>query len=250
MNPLISIITPCYNASPFITQTIESVLSQTYPYWEMLIVDDCSTDRSAEIIQTYVERDTRIRYLRTENPSGSPSLPRNIGLQQAQGEYIAFLDSDDAWFPNKLEEQVAFMEAYSYNFVYSDYEKMSWNGARADRRIRVRSVSTYWDILESNEIPCLTVLLHRELIEQTRFRSIPKEDYAFWLEILRKGVKAYNTGKIHALYREAVNSRSGNKWKMFAQQWFVLRKVEGVKWIPSIYFMLIFAYKGFMKYIK
>ena len=74
----------------------------------MLIVDDCSTDRSAEIIQTYVERDTRIRYLRTENPSGSPSLPRNIGLQQAQGEYIAFLDSDDAWFPNKLEEQVAF----------------------------------------------------------------------------------------------------------------------------------------------
>ena len=185
--PLISIITPCYNAAPFIAQTIESVLAQTYPHWEML----------------------------TDHSSGSPSLPRNIGLEQAQGEYIAFLDSDDAWFPSKLEEQVIFMESGPYDFVYSDYEKMAWNGKRNLRLIQVRRISSFWDMLESNEIPCLTVLLRKDLIGEARFKSIPKEDYAFWLEILRKGYKAYNTGKVHALYREAKNSRSGNKFEMF-----------------------------------
>ena len=250
MQPLISIITPCYNAVPFIAQTIESVLTQTYPYWEMLIVDDCSTDRSAEIIQTYVKRDLRIKYFRTDHPSGSPSLPRNIAMEQAQGEYIAFLDSDDAWLPSKLEEQVIFIRSGPYDFIYSDYEKMAWDGKRNQRLIRARRISSFWDTLESNEIPCLTVLLRKDLIREVRFKSIPKEDYAFWLEILRKGYKAYNTGKVHALYREAKNSRSGNKFEMFKSQWYVLRKVEGVKRIPAIYFMLISAYKGFRKYIK
>lgn len=91
MNPLISVITPCYNASPFITQTIESVLSQTYPYWEMLIVDDCSTDRSAEIIQTYVERDTRIRYLRTENPSGQSVAAKEYWTSTSAGRIYRLL---------------------------------------------------------------------------------------------------------------------------------------------------------------
>lgn len=250
MQPLISIITPCYNAAPFIAQTIESVLAQTYPYWEMLIVDDCSKDRSAEIIQTYVDRDQRIKYFKTDHPSGSPSLPRNIGLEQAQGEYIAFLDSDDVWFPMKLEEQVNYMKINLHDFVYSDYEKMAWDGKRDQRLIRARRVSSFWDTLESNEIPCLTVLLRKGLIGETHFKSIPKEDYAFWLEILRKGHKAYNTGQVHALYREAKNSRSGNKLEMFKGQWYVLRTVEGVKRIPAFYFMLIFTYKGFCKYLK
>lgn len=128
---------------PFIAQTIESVLTQTYPYWEMLIVDDCSTDRSAEIIQTYVKRDLRIKYFRTDHPSGSPSLPRNIAMEQAQGEYIAFLDSDDAWLPSKLEEQVIFIRSGPYDFIYSDYEKMAWDGKRNQRLIRARRISSF-----------------------------------------------------------------------------------------------------------
>ena len=111
---------------------------------------------------------------------------------------------------------------------------MAWDGKRNQRLIRARRISSFWDTLESNEIPCLTVLLRKDLIREVRFKSIPKEDYAFWLEILRKGYKAYNTGKV----------------EMFKSQWYVLRKVEGVKRIPAIYFMLIFAYKGFRKYIK
>ena len=167
-------------------------------------MDDCSTDRSVEVIQAYVNRDSRIKYFLRRITH--PVVPRFLGIsgwKQAQGEYIAFLDSDDAWFPSKLEEQVIFMESGPYDFVYSDYEKMAWNGKRNQRLIQVRRISSFWDMLESNEIPCLTVLLRKDLIGEARFKSIPKEDYAFWLEILRKGYKAYNTGKVHALYREA-----------------------------------------------
>ena len=250
MTPIVSIITPCYNAASYIAQTIESVQAQTFGDWEMLIVDDCSTDDSAVIISAYQATDERIRYFRTDAPSGSPSKPRNIAMEQARGRYIAFLDSDDLWLPHKLEEQLAFMERGGYGFVYSDYEKMTWDGSRSNRIIHARSVSSYWDTLESNEIPCLTVLVRKNLLEGLSFKSIPKEDLALWLEVLRRGHDAYNTGQVHALYREARNSRSSNKWLMFKQQWYILRRIERVKLVPSLYFMIPFALKGFAKYLK
>lgn len=250
MSHCISIITPCYNSASFIAPTLESVLAQTFEDWEMLVVDDCSTDDSAAIVQEYTRRDSRIQYYRTDSPSGGPSIPRNIGLEHARGEYVAFLDSDDLWLPEKLEEQLSFMQANKLDFVYSDYEKISWRGERKNRIINAQAVSSFWDTIESNAIPCLTVLIRRSVIGNTRFKPIPKEDYVFWLDILRQGYKAYNTGKVHALYREAKNSRSGNKLKMFRQQWYVLRQVEGVKKVPAIYFMLIFAVKGLFKFLK
>lgn len=250
MTPIVSVITPCYNAASYIAQTIESVQAQTFGDWEMLIVDDCSTDDSAAIISTYQATDERIRYFRTDAPSGSPSKPRNIAMEQARGRYIAFLDSDDLWLPHKLQEQLAFMERGGYGFVYSDYEKMTWDGSRSNRIIHARSVSSYWDTLESNEIPCLTVLVRKDLLEGLSFKSIPKEDFALWLEVLRRGHDAYNTGQVHALYREARNSRSSNKWLMFKQQWYILRRIERVKLVPSLYFMIPFALKGFAKYLK
>ena len=248
---LISIITPAYNAAPFIGQTINSVLRQTYPHWELLICDDCSTDDTVKIIKQFNATDNRIRLLSTPKNTGSPSIPRNIALNEAKGKYIAFLDADDSWFPEKLEEQLAFMENNHYDFVYSNYEKMDFQGKRKDRYVCTKSASTFWDILESNGIPCLTVLLRRETIEGIRFKQFAKEDYVFWLEILRtKGIVAYNTNKVHALYREAKNSRSGNKVKMIKQQWYILRGVEKVKRVPAIYFMSIFIIKGFLKYLK
>ena len=109
-NKLVSIITPCYNAASVLSETIGSVRAQTYGEWEMLVVDDCSTDGSDKIAQEYARRDPRIRYLKTERPSGSPTVPRNLGLEAARGEYVAFLDADDLWLPEKLEEQVRFLE--------------------------------------------------------------------------------------------------------------------------------------------
>lgn len=250
--PLVSIITPCYNASGFIQQTIESVLNQTYFNWEMLIVDNCSTDDSASIIQSYARQDKRIKYLKTEKNSGSPAVPRNVGLDHAIGEYIAMLDADDLWMSTKLKEQLHFMEINDFDFVYSNYEKMDYEGARNGRIIEGRYVSTYKNTLRSCDIPCLTVLMKRELIKDIRFEFDPpgKEDFVVWLKILKTGYKAYNTGKVHALYRQAKNTVSGNKFIMFKRQWYVLRNIEKVGIFSACCYVAIYACKGYLKYIK
>lgn len=248
--PLVSVITPCYNGSVYLADCIESVIAQSFGDWEMLIVDDCSTDDSARIIKEYALQDSRIKYLRTEKPSASPSEPRNIGIKQAKGKYIAFLDCDDLWLPDKLEEQYRFAVANGYDFVFSDYEKVNSCGSRSQRVVKARPEVTYWDVLESNDIPCLTVMVSHNVVGDIRFRSIPKEDWGFWMEILRRGQVAYNTGIVHALYRVSPSSRSSNKFAMVRNQWFVLRKVEKVKIIPALYFMLIYLIQGFYKFIK
>lgn len=250
MPNLITIITPCHNAESTICETIESVICQSYKDWEMLIVDDCSSDNSRQIIESYSEKDSRINYFRTARPSGSPSLPRNIGIENSSGKYIAFLDADDIWFPDKLEKQVKFLETNNYSFVYSDYEKMNYLGERNNRVIKMPECSTFWDVIETCTIPCLTVLMTRDVIGKTRFKSIPKEDFAFWLDILKKGVKAYNEGEVLALYREQQQSRSSNKFDMIRNQWIVLRKIEGVKPIVASYFMAQYLFHGFFKFLK
>ncbi len=248
---MISIVTPCYNASGFIFHTIESVLSQTYTNWEMLVVDDCSTDDSAEVIKQFCKKDNRIKYLKTDKNKGNPSEPRNLALDNAKGKYIAFLDADDIWYPNKLKEQLNFLQANQYQFVYSNYEKISYEGLRDNRIVCTKKISSYKDILASNSIPCLTVLIDRNMIGNVRFKCIPLEDCAFWLQLLKMhNINAYNTGQIHALYRESKNSRSGNKWEMIRARWFLLRKVEKVNGLFSLYLMMSFLFKGYLKYLK
>ena len=249
MDYLVSIIVPTYNACEYIQQTISSVLFQTYHNWELLIIDDCSSDNTISIVKEFAESNPRIRYFSTNQNTGSPSQPRNIGIEQAKGDYIAFLDSDDIWLPNKLEEQLAFMQEYGYDFVYSNYEKMSWDGKREQRIVKVKGSASYKDILKTNEIPCLTVLLRRELLNDVRFKSVPDEDCVCWLDILKKGYKAYNTGKVHAVYREAKQSRSSNKFKMFKERWYILRDIEKVSFISAVYYLTIYAFRGLAKYL-
>ena len=185
MSSHISIIMPCYNAASFIAQAMDSVLAQTFENWEMLVVDDCSTDASAAIIQEYARQDSRIRYYRTDSPSGSPSIPRNIGLEHARGEYIAFLDSDDLWLPEKLEEQLSFLVTHKLDFVYSDYEKITWRGERKNRVIRARAVSSFWDTIESNAIPIFLATTLRFI------RLFPCYLLSAWpISILNRGLSA------------------------------------------------------------
>ncbi len=250
MKPTVSIITPCYNSQHCLSETIDSVLSQTYDNWEMIIVDDCSTDESARIISQYMARDSRIRYFKTEVASGSPATPRNMGIDNATGEYIAFLDADDKWLPDKLERQLCFMEDTQCDFVYSDYEKIKSDGERGNRVVRMPQKATFWDVIETCVIPCLTVMIRRDTIGKTRFKYVSKEDFVFWLDILKKDVVAYNVGEVLALYREQPQSRSSDKMAMIKEQWHILRNIEGVKTPVAVYFMMKFLFHGFIKYLK
>lgn len=247
---MVSIITPCYNAVRYLSQTIESVIYQTFLDWEMLIVDDCSSDNSRKIIESYASKDARIKYFRTDRPSGSPSLPRNIGIENAKGKHIAFLDADDLWLPDKLERQVKFMERNKYDLTYSFYEKMDWQGNRNKRIIETRDVTTYNKLLKSNSIPCLTSMIRKDVIGKTRFKQIPQEDFCFWLDILKKGVTAYNMKEVTALYREAKNSRSANKLDMFKGYWNVIRNHQNISFIPACFDMITYTALGLAKYLK
>lgn len=246
----VSVIMPMYNVELFVGDAIESVISQTYPDWELLITDDCSTDNSVTVVKKYVENDKRIKLFSTEYNTGSPSEPRNISLSQATGELIAFLDSDDMWLPCKLQEQVDFIEEKHYSFIYSDVEKISCDGCRSNRIDRMKAKTYYKDMLKFCWIPNGGVLITREMIGEVRYKPIPKEDFGFWLDILRKGGMAYGTGRIHSLYRVRPNARSGSICRRIREQWYILRTVERISFVKSIYFMLPFAFNGLIRFLK
>lgn len=247
----ISIITPCCNAQKYLTQTIESVLAQTWQNWELLIVDDCSTDGSAAIIKEYSEKDSRIKCFRTESRTGSPALPRNIGIENAGGRYIAFLDSDDLWQPEKLEKQIrVFQENSDAAIVFSYYEKISEEGVRSDRVVTSPERITYDRLLYSNVIGCLTGLYDTEKVGKIYMRQIGHEDYAMWLEILKKGFVGVNTCDVQALRRVRNDSVSADKFKAARWQWNIYRNVESLNMFKSVCCFIAYAFKGFLKNLK
>lgn len=249
-NPLISIVTPCHNAAETIEETLKSVLAQTYCNWELIIVDDASDDDTFSKVMSFAKNEPRIRLSRTDVASGSPSYPRNIGIERAQGELIAFIDADDVWLPSKLEEEVDFLLKNKYDLVYSFYEKINWMGQRADRVVRTSLKTTYNSLLKSNSIPFLTTLITKSAIGETRFKPIQQEDFCFWLDILKKGYIGYNLEKVTALYRESKNSRSSNKVKMFKGYWDVIRKYQNIPILNCCFYMITYTLKGFSKYLK
>jgi len=195
-NELVSVITPCYNTERFISQCIESVIRQTYNNWEMIIVDDCSKDKSAEIIKQYCKKDSRIKYYKTEKPSGSPAMPRNIAIKRAKGRFIAFLDADDIWLEDKLEKQLPFFEQENVAVVFSGYEKMNEEGKRSNRVvIRKRKVVDYKDLLKTDDVGNTTAVYDTKKVGKVYNINIHHEDYALWLAILKKGFVAINTQK-------------------------------------------------------
>ena len=154
---LVSIITPMYNSGKFIKDTIDSVLSQTYKEWEMIIVDDCSTDISPEIVKSYVGSESRIKYIRTDK-NGGVSNARNIALKNANGQYIAFLDSDDIWDKEKLEKQINFMKEKDCAISFTSYELIDEENKRLDKIVRVVPSIDYKTLLKGNILGCLTVI--------------------------------------------------------------------------------------------
>lgn len=245
---LVSIIMPCYNSGTYIHQAINSVRGQTYRDWELLVVDDGSTDNSADIIKGMEQTDGRIKYLKTNAPSGSPIVPRNIGVKNTLGRYIAFLDSDDAWLPNKQERQMKMFEQYEDMAIcFSNYEKMTEQGERNNRIIKAPSISTYKQLLLSNVIGCLTAVYDTGKVGKVFFQNHSHEDYILWLDILKRGYVARNTNTVEALYRVRENSVSSNKLKTLSWQWDIYRNVEKIGLFRSSYYFLNYAYRAFKK---
>lgn len=244
---LVSIVMPVYNAGIYLAQSIQSVLNQTYSNWELLIVDDCSTDNSADIIKSFASQDGRIHYLKTLSPSGSPTVPRNIGIEKANGRFIAFLDSDDIWLPKKLEEQLPLFESSDTAIVYSNYEKISEEGKRSQRLVLAPMCTDYHELLCGNIIGCLTAVYDVKKLGKLYFEPIKHEDYVLWLTILKKGFKGKNTGTVNALYRVRNHSVSSNKWKVISWQWNIYVHVEKVGYIRAIYYFINYALKAYKK---
>ena len=224
MIDLVSIIMPSYNTARFIEETINSVISQTYTNWELIIVDDCSTDNTDEIVKAF--DDERILYFKNEKNSGA-AVSRNRALREAKGKWIAFLDSDDLWEKDKLEKQISFMQENGYHFSYTNYieidESSNPNGrsVTGPKKITRRGMYNYcWP-------GCLTVMYDAEIVGLIQIEDIKKNnDYAMWLKVCKKA-NCYLLNENLARYRKRSGSISNHGYrKLIKWHYMLFRKAE------------------------
>ena len=253
--PQVSVIMPNYNGARFIADSIQGVIRQTMPNWELLVIDDGSTDRSLEIIHGIADKDRRVRPLKTTFPklSKGPSAARNTGIQEARGRYIAFCDSDDVWLPGKLAEQVAFMQANDYPFTFTWYDVISETGSKVGERKTVYSSLTYRQLLRDCIIGCLTAMYDTNSLGKQYITQHPLEcfgDGILWLKILKVTPRAYCLPKILARYRLVTGSVSANKLDAAKNYWHLLTKGESLGLLPAIYYFTWYATKGVLLKLK
>jgi glycosyltransferase involved in cell wall biosynthesis len=246
MEELVSIITPLYNSKDFLEDTINSVLRQSYRNFEMIIVDDSSNDGSCAIAETYTKKDKRIILIRLKQNCGV-ARARNVAIEASNGRYIAFLDSDDLWLPEKLEKQIAFMREKKAVFTYTAYriidEKNNMGGI-----VSVPARIDYKGLLNSCVIGCLTAMYDIESIGKQFMPEVDKEEYILWLRILKAGNVAHGLNEPLALYRVRSNSISHDKLNAARCQWNIYRKVENLSLLRSVYHFTSYAYYGYKKY--
>lgn len=247
MNELISIIVPVYNAEKFIRETMDCVRAQTYPQWELLLVEDRSRDGSADAIAKYIEEksDTRVRLIRQPSNRGAAQA-RNRGVQEAEGRYIAYLDADDLWPPEKLEKELTFMKEKEAAFVFTGYEFADENGVGTGKIVRVPETLNYRQALSNTTIFTTTVMfdtdkISKELLEMPDIKS---EDTALWWKVLRQGYTAYGLNENLAKYRRAGKSLSSNKLEALRRIWNLYRKAEGMSVVGSAWHFCFWAVRA------
>jgi len=242
----ISIIVPMYNAEKFIGKTIESVLAQTYQNWEMLIMNDVSTDNSLAIVSVYAKKDERIKIVNTEKNVGVVK-GRNFLIDLASGKYIAFLDADDYWHNEKLEKQIKFMKEKNASISCTEYTRVKENEEKINDVIIKEEIS-YNDMLKNNYLGCLTVIYDAKKIGKRYFKELEKnEDYVLWLEIVKDVNTIYGLKENLAYYRVLDNSRSSNKVKTAKVRWEIYRKIEKLSLLKSLYYFLHYAIRAVLK---
>lgn len=245
--PLVSIITPAYNAERFIADTIKSVLNQTYANWEMLIANDCSRDNTAGIVERYSANDCRIKMINAEKNSGV-SAARNLALNKAVGKYVAFIDSDDCWMPDKLEKQIAFMLSKDIVFSFTSYRLIDEKGVSLNRYVYSKPIMKYQDVIKNTLIGCLTVMINIEKAGPLNFPLIPHtEDTMAWAEILKRGFIAYGMPEVLSLYRVSTDSMTAKKMKMAKLQWDTYRDYCKYGVLKSTYYFCCYAVNAITK---
>ena len=236
--PLISILTPAYNSSKYILDAVNSVVSQTYSNWEMLIIDDCSTDGTYEIAEKIA--DDRIIVLSTEKNSGGGAVPRNLALERARGRFVTFLDSDDLFLPQKLEKQVSFMLNNNIGFSCASYEVIDDSGNSLGKKIYMKDKLDYRGYMLNHLLQTSAVMIDLEKVSKdcAKAPNIPTEDLATWGQILKSGHDCYGMREVLAKYRRTKGSISSNKFRSMKSLWNAYRNVQKLPFLFSSYCFL------------
>lgn len=247
MEDLVSIIMPAHNSGKYISESIQSVLNQTYTNWELLISLDNCTDNTEAICFEFAKKDNRIRILKTQNNNSGAIGARNLAIKNANGRFVAFLDADDLWEKNKLEIQINFMQDNNIYFSYGNYF-VNKNGS-IKKYIAPRE-ATYKNLLKGCYIGCLTAVYDSNKLGKIYMplNAYKREDFATWLKILKLIPKAYNCNEVIGTYRISSKSVSNKKTKMIKYQWNVYRKIENISFLKSLYYLVITIFKKFFKY--
>ncbi len=246
-NELVSVIIPCYNSAKYLRECVESILNQTYTNLEVLITDDCSTDiDTKKILRELEHSDKRVKVFYLDRNSG-PAAARNNSIEHAKGRYIAFCDSDDKWFEDKLSEQINLFKKNNYAVIYSNYEKINDKSKRTNRIVKAPKSTTYLQLLKGNTIGNLTGIYDTLKVGKIKIKPIGHEDYAMWLDILKMGWTAHNTQTVTAAYRIHSQSLSFNKIKVLRWQWNIYRKHEKLSIKKTLYYFIHYSINALLK---
>lgn len=246
---MVSIVMPAYNAQDYIQEAIQSVLQQTYTEWELLVIDDASSDRTAEIVNQLVRKDSRVHYIKNKANIGAAES-RNRGVELAKGQWIAFLDSDDCWHPDKLKRQLDLAEKHRAEFVFSGSAFMNKDGRRLEYYLAVPEQISYSQLLKQNIISCSSVLIKKSLIADFPMKHAEDmhEDFAVWLQILKnRNLQAFGINEPLLIYRITAASKSGNKIRAARMTYRVYRYL-GLSVFEAIYYWLWYVCRSLRKY--
>lgn len=244
MTELISIVVPVYGAENYIEETIQTVLHQTYENWELLLVDDCSKDASVDRIKPFLS-DERIRLIKQETNQGAAAA-RNRGILEAKGRFLAFLDADDVWKPNKLLEQYHYMKEQGVAFCFTAYEFGDENANKTGKVVHVPAKMTYREALSRTIIFTSTVMFDLTVLskEQIMMPMCKSEDTATWWKILRSGVIAHGIDEVYSVYRRPCTSLSSNKLEALRRIWNLYRKQEHLGVVESVFYFVGWAWRA------
>lgn len=246
---LVSIITPVYNGEKYISETIESVIKQTYLDWEMIVVDDGSKDGSAAIVRRYAEKESRITLL--QQPNGGSASARNNGIRYANGQYIALLDSDDLWDPDFLKSQLALMKEKNTICVHGSYKRINENSEEILKAWKAKKEVTYKQMQMTNHIACLTGLYDTskfgKIYLKEELRSI-RDDYAYWLDVVKLAGVSYGNQDVLASYRVISSSTTGKKKKLIRAQFYFYYHYQRLGLFKSILYTMYWGILGVLKF--